>query len=213
LKKKDEESGNKFKKSKSRDSKVRAVNAIKEGRQDGELEIFARSCAEGKCELCGIKIKFDYKCPLLYNDTYTIKLKQYRETLKNNTDRKQIELIEVNMTAKELMETIEAKAVPVMKHLWGNWWGSHMRRFDYFTFETGTVLYKSDFSATFDIIPQHKVNSAIAEHAIQNGIIISINPVFREVKNKNGTTSMKRFVTNIGIHIYIYIHVLTYIYI
>jgi hypothetical protein len=73
-----------------------------------------------------------------------------------------------------------------------------MRRFDYFTFVPGTGIYKADFSTTLDIVPQKKLNSAIAEHAIQNGIIFSLLPYWKEVTNKNGIVSMKRFITNIG---------------
>jgi hypothetical protein len=75
-----------------------------------------------------------------------------------------------------------------------------MRRFDYFTFEPGTGIYKAEFSATLDIVPQKKLNSAIAEHAIQNGIIFSLLPYWKEVTNKNGIISMKRFITNIGLN-------------
>ena len=97
-----------------------------------------------------------------------------------------------------VMENIPKTAVPVMKHLWESWWGSHQRRFDYNTFTPGMVRYKADFSATLDINPQDKLNSAISAHAIQNVMIFSLMPEIRTVQNKQGLTFGERFIKNIG---------------
>lgn len=60
------------------------------------------------------------------------------------------------------------------------------------------VRNKVDFSATSDINPQDKLNSAICAHAIQNVMIFSLNPEVRVVTNKEGPTYGKRFIKNIG---------------
>jgi hypothetical protein len=60
------------------------------------------------------------------------------------------------------------------------------------------VRYKADFSATLDINPQDKLNCAISAHAIQNVMIFSLAPEFRNVTSKCGFTYQKRFIRNIG---------------
>jgi hypothetical protein len=157
--------------------------------------IFARKCAYGDCENCGIgKFFTAHKCPLEWDDTMELKIKEYHDLERNNSDRKQKELVLVTITAMEVMEKISKTAVAVMKHLWESWWGSHQRRLDYNTFTRGMVRYKADFSATLDINPQDKLNSAICAHAIQN----VMKPEMRVVTNKEGLTYSKRFIRNIG---------------
>jgi hypothetical protein len=178
---------------------VKSEFAIKPGRQDGKLMIFERKCAYGDCEHCGIgKFFTAYKCPLEWDDTMELKIKEYQDMERNNSDRKQKELVLVTVTAMEVMEKISKTAVAVMKHLWESWWGSHQRRFDYNTFTKGMVRYKADFSATLDINPQDKLNSAICAHAIQNVMIFSLKPEMKMVTNKEGLTHSKRFIRNIG---------------
>ena len=173
--------------------------AIKPGRQDGKLFNFERKCAYGECNKCGTKKYFtDYKCPLEWDDDLQINIKEYQDLERNNSDKKQKELVVVTVTANELMQKIAETAHAVMKHLWQSWWGSHQRRYDYNTFTYGMVRYKADFSATLDINPQDKLNCAISAHAIQNVMILSLAPQFRDVTNKCNYTYSKRFIHNIG---------------
>ena len=104
----------------------------------------------------------------------------------------------VTVTAAQLMQKIADTAQSVIKHLWQSWWGSHQRRYDCNTFTHGMVRYKADFSATLDINPQDNLNCAISAHAIQNVMIFSLMPEFRDVTNKSGLTYRKRFIRNIG---------------
>jgi hypothetical protein len=173
----------------SKDARVRgkAVKsefAIKLGRQDEKLMIFERKCAYGDCENCGIEKFFTaHKCPLEWDDTMELKIKEYQD----NSDRKQKESVLVTVTAMEVMEKISKTAVAVMKHLWESWWGSHQKRFYFNTFTKGMVRYKANFSATLDINPQDKLNSAICAHAIQNVMIFSLKPEMKIVTNKEGS--------------------------
>lgn len=106
--------------------------------------------------------------------------------MRNNSDKKQKELVSAIVTAEELMQKIADTAGNVIKHLWQSRWGLHMRRYDYNTFTPGMVRYKADFSATLDIHPQDQLNRAISAHVIQNVMIFSLNPVYRQVTNKLG---------------------------
>ena len=172
---------------------------IRPGRQDGKLVIYKRSCAYGECTECGVdKFFTSIKCPLEWDSTLQINIKEYRDMERNNSEKKQKELVAVTVTANELMQTVADTAGNVIKHLWQSRWGSHMRRYDYNTFTTGEVRYKADFSATLDIHPQDQLNCAISAHAIQNVMIFSLNPVHKVITNKSGLTSIKRFITNIG---------------
>lgn len=153
----------------------------------------------GECADCGVQKFFSsYKCPLEWDANLEVNIKEYRDMVRNNSDKKQKELVSVTVTAEELMQKIADTAGNVIKHLWQSRWGSHMRRYDYNTFAPGMVRYKSDFSATLDIHPQDQLNCAISAHAIQNVMIFSLNPVYRQVTNKLGLTCTKRFITNIG---------------
>ena len=98
------------------------------------------------------------------------------------------------------MLKIASTVLPVIKHLWQSWWGSHQRRYDFNTFTPEMVRYKSDFSATLDINPQDKLNCAISAHAIQTVMIFSLLPLYRSVTNRSGLTYTKRFIRNIGIN-------------
>ena len=90
----------------------------------------------------------------------------------------------VTVTAERLMQKISYTAIIVMKHLWQSWWGPHQRRYDSNIFTLGMVRYKADFSATFDIDPQDKLNHSIIAFAIQNVIIFSLVPEFENVTKK-----------------------------
>ena len=163
------------------------------------MVIFERRCAYGECNECGIeKFFMAHKCPLEWDEGLQINIKEYQDLESNNSDKKQKELVVVTMTAKEVMLKIASTALPVMKHLWQSWWGSHQRRYDFNTFIPGMVRYKSDFSATLDINPQDKLNCAISAHAIQNVMIFSLLPEYRSVTNRSGLTYTKRFIRNIG---------------
>jgi hypothetical protein len=173
--------------------------AIKPGRQDGKLVIFKRSCAYGECHDCGVEKYFtSHKRPLEWDEEFQVNIKEYQDLARNNSDKKQKELVSVTVTAKEVMQKIADKAGNVRKHLWQSRWGSHMRRYDYNTFIAGMVRYKADFSATLDINPQDKLNCAISAHAKQNVMIFSLNPNIRTIVNKAGLPFDKRFLLNIG---------------
>ena len=60
------------------------------------------------------------------------------------------------------------------------------------------VRYKSDFSATLDINPQDKLNSAISAHAIQKVAIFSLLPEVKEIINKNGQSVKKISSTHVS---------------
>ena len=140
----------------------------------------------------------EHKCPLEWDDGLQINIKEYQDLERNNSVKKQKELVKVTVTAAQLMQKIADTAQPVMKHLWQSWWGSHQRRYDYNTFTYGMVRYKADFSATLDNNPQYKLNCAISAHAIQNVMRFSLLSEFRDVTNKSGLTYRKRFIRNIG---------------
>lgn len=178
---------------------VKSELAIKRGRQDGKLVIHKRSCAYGECEDCGIgKFFMAHQCPLEWDDNLVINIKEYKDVERNNSEKKQKELVLVAVKATELMQKIADTAGNVIKHIWQSRWGSFMRRYDYNTFTAGMVRYKADFSATMDINPQDKLNCAISAHAIQNVMIFSLNPSFRTLINETNMSSQKRFITNIG---------------
>lgn len=184
---------------KARATRVKSEIAIKPGRQDGKLLIFKRACAYGECSECGIEKYFtSTKCPLEWDTELEINIKEYHDIARNNSDKKQKELVAVTITAEELMKKISVTAGSVMKHIWQSRWGSHMRRFDYNTFTEGMVRYKADFSATLDIHPQDQLNCAIAAHAIQNVMIFSLCPFEKDIVNKSGLPCVKRFLKNIG---------------
>ena len=161
--------------------------------------MFKRACAYGECSECGIEKYFtSTKCPLEWDAELEIHIKEYRDMARNNSDKKQKELVAVTVTADELMKKIADTAGSAMKHIWQSRWGSHMRRFDYNTFTEGMVRYKADFSATMDIHPQDQLNCAIAAHAIQNVMIFSLCPYQKDIINKSGLPCIKRFLKNVG---------------
>ena len=56
--------------------------------------IFERKCAYGDCEHCGIgKFFTAHKCPLEWDDTMELKIKEYQDMERNNSDWKQKELV------------------------------------------------------------------------------------------------------------------------
>ena len=177
----------------------KSESVIKPGRQDGKLVIYQRKCAYGECDDCGIKKYFSgYKCPLEWDDEFMMEIKEYQDVDRPNSDKKQKELVVTKITGLKLMTKIERDGGAVIKHIWQSHWGSHQRRYDYNTFTSGMVRYKCDFSATLDINPQDKLNSAISAHAIQNVAIYSLMPNTREYKNSAGILIRKRFIHNIG---------------
>ena len=89
---------------KARARGVKSEIAIKPGRQDGKLIIFKRACAYGECPECGIEKYFtSTKCPLEWDAELEINIKEYRDIARNNSDKKQKELVAVTVTADELM--------------------------------------------------------------------------------------------------------------
>ena len=94
---------------------VKSEVAIKPGRQDGKLFIFNRKCAYGECADCGVEKYFaGYKCPLEWDDELQVNIKEYQDLERNNSDKKQKELVCVTVTAANLMEKISDTSVPVM---------------------------------------------------------------------------------------------------
>jgi hypothetical protein len=122
----------------------------------------------------------------------------YQDIERNNTDKKQKELVSTTVTAKELLQKVADAAGSIIKHLWQSRWGLHMRRYDFNTFTHGMVRHKADFSVTLDINLQDKLKCAISAHAFQNVMMFSLNPVKRIIVNKAELPCEKRFLTNIG---------------
>lgn len=109
----------------------KSEKVIKPGRQDGKLVIFDRKCAYGKCEDCGTKKFFsNYKCALEWDDELIVEIKEYQDLERNNSDKKQKELVIVKISAMQLMNKVADTGDAVMKHIWQSHWGSHQRRYD-----------------------------------------------------------------------------------
>ena len=103
---------------KTRSKVVKSEFAIKPGRQDGKLIIFGKKCAYGECEKCGVeKFFIAYRCPLEWDETFELKIKEYQDLEKNNSEKKQKEIVLVNVTAMKVMEKFSKTAAAVMKHL------------------------------------------------------------------------------------------------
>ena len=58
-----------------------------------------------------------YKCPLEWDEGLQINVKEYQDLERNNSDKKQKELVLVTMTAKEVMLKIASIALPVFETL------------------------------------------------------------------------------------------------
>ena len=102
---------------KSRAKGVKSEILIKPGRQDGKLIIYKRTCAYGECTDCGVQKFFSsFKCPLEWDANLEVNIKEYRDMVRNNSDKKQKELVSVTVTAEELMQKIADTAGNVIKH-------------------------------------------------------------------------------------------------
>lgn len=86
--------------------------------------------------------------------------------------------------------------VEFTKHQWDKKWDLHNRRLLLETFPADTLVIQTDFSATTDLNPQDRVNSAIAGHAIQAVFMVFHSPHNVELENGH----QKRIVNNDVFH-------------
>ena len=60
------------------------------------MVIFERKCAYGECNECRIeKFFMAHKCPLEWDEGLQINIKEYQDLERNNSDKKQKELVVV----------------------------------------------------------------------------------------------------------------------
>lgn len=88
------------------------------------------------------------------------------------------------MSMSELFELLVAALREYLPHRWDTSWDLHHRQLLTRTFEDDTLLINTDFSATMNLDPQYRINSAISGHAIQAVFIVSHSP--RLVPMPNG---------------------------
>jgi hypothetical protein len=149
------------------------------------------------CLTCGIDRRLPAvgMCPILDETDHPFKLRCYRKvnrpTAVGKKQRTQEEIVEVEVTAREAYTHLRNTAKLSLPHSWDASWDAHHRRLHYETFTRKTLTIMTDFSATFDIIPQHQITCAIPAHAILAVFVVSVAD---EMMAPDG--SMKRIVRN-----------------
>jgi hypothetical protein len=165
---------------------------------DGKLMMHQKKCAYQECKDCGVVKRLKLTCPSDNDDTVKFPVRLYakvdRPTPKNSKDktpRFQVELKEVLMTGREIMQMLVQAAIVSIKHAWQAKWDSHQRKLLIHTLKNNMLLLMTDFSATYSIHPQFQVNSAVAAHVIIDVFLAYHSP--RDVALENG--QVKRVLT------------------
>jgi hypothetical protein len=156
----------------------------------GVLRTEGKKCAHGKCVECGVSLRLPLTCPVDNDAEYKVVVRVFRDVKRG--EMKQKELVEEKWTGKQLMEGLVKAVKKYLPHRFDCSWGLHHRRLLYETFPDTWLVVNTDFSATLDLDPQHKLNSAHSAHSVQDVFLVSDHPV--DVPLENGKT--RRVITN-----------------
>lgn len=156
------------------DTSLKRVKCIATPSASTHLRTFARPCSYGTCAVCGVGRRLPLTCPVDNDPNVVVTVREFQVVKRGNREQK--EIVEVRMSAAELLQKIVALFPSWAKHQWDKRWDLHTRRLVLETFGPTTLVVQTDFAATTDLNPQDRVNSAIAGHAIQAVFMVSHSP-------------------------------------
>lgn len=157
------------------------VKCIKKVSASTDLHTYRRPCAYGTCALCGPAQKLPLTCPVDMRDDILITVRDFQMVKRGSREQK--ELVEVQMTPRQIMTELRGMCTEYTSHQWDKKWDLHCRRLLLETFSNTALVIQTDFSATTDLNPQDRINSAIAGHAIQDVILVSHSPTYELLPN------------------------------
>ena len=161
----------------------------------GEFNYFKRCCMYNECskETCGVKYYFaeDIKnCPI-FNKEEIISVILY-EQCDRPTSAAQWEQHKKELTINQLLIKLIQSLLIAAPHNFDLRWNLHSRRLFLNTFPPWFLSLLCDFSATYNINPNFRVNSFVPQHIVQLVFVASHSP--KDVILKNG--SKKRIIIN-----------------
>ena len=170
---------------------------------------YAQSVSADAMEASDLDARIDNRrCPVEWDKNRQIKWKKFVDMPRGNNST-QKEIVDVTTSFFELMNEIVIDLKAAAPHYWDKQWDSFQRNLLLSTFdnhlmdplrisafEDATLVIHGDFSSLLDIIKGVTLNHHIAEHAIQNVLIVSHSP--RTVHLTGGGT--KRIQSNDSWH-------------
>lgn len=167
------------------------VKAVMSPTSSPHLQLQERRCGHQECTQCGVdkSLPDHSRCPHDWSPFVFTIVRVFEDVPRggsSGTGRKQRELREKSVSMAQLFVLLKAALRKYLPHRWDAAWDLHNRRLLHHSFGDDTIVVSTDFSATMDLDPQHRLNSAISGHAIQGVFIVSHSP--RLVPTKNGKT-------------------------
>ena len=158
-----------------------------------------------KCRCCGV-----HRIPILSALSQSKESKEIvqvmvwsdsiRQGMKNGSQNTQKELVEEDMTVKQLITMFIAQLKICIPHYQEICWMRHLQSTDFAQLEPDTLLIFTDFAAVMALRAFQKKNSSVDEHAINDNFVVIWNRRKVTVKEKNCETESEIEIFNADVH-------------
>ena len=109
------------------------------------------------------------------NIHFQVNVRKY-ENIPGRSRGMQLEIVEVSMNGKELIQHLIECANAAIPHEWNIRWNTHARQICINTYKEGTLNIMTDFSAVLDHDVQDRLNTAVPCHSNQYVVLASYSP-------------------------------------
>ena len=170
---------------KRREGSVRQKESIKLLSWGPLFSCHKKTCAYEQCKECGLSAFFssDNICDAERDEDVEVTVRKYENVIGRSRGA-QMEIVEVKMNGKELMDHLIQCASLAIPHEWNVIWNSHARQICVNTSKSDTLNLMTDFSAVLDHDVQDKLNTAIPCRSNQCVFLATHSP--RSITLANG---------------------------
>lgn len=105
------------------DKKLKRVKCVTAPSAATDLVTYPRACAYGECGMCGHERRLPLTCPVDTAEDTILTVREFQMVKRGK--RKQKEIVEVQMTSKQLLQKKKAMTVEFTKHQWDKTWDLH----------------------------------------------------------------------------------------